>query len=335
MKKRLLTMFLSVTMAFSLVSVHATGAAATLTNTPKIDVTFQDIPNHWAQLPMKWAVENGVLTGTSPTTLSPDETVTRAMAATVLYRYAGSPSVDGAADFSDVPANAYYADAVTWAARTGLTSGKTATTFCPEDAIARQDFAVLLYHLCANRHGLPDTVGKNNVTKPDDFTDVSAVSTYAKDAIDWAVGDLFLSGETKGTECRFLMPQDAITRAEMIHLLRQYDCLIEGHPARLYQFQAETLTSIHIRQGNGTLYQLTDPAEMQRFVEKINAFTYTAQNNPKPAGGFYYYADFFLKQGGFVRLELSPNGIDNHTTARSSDTPYFPQEWFQSFAPQA
>lgn len=295
-------------------------------------VDFPDTLSHWAKLPMTWAVEKGVLTGTSPTTLSPDENATRATAATVLYRYAGSPSVDGTTDFSDVPATAYYADAVAWAAQANLVTGQTATTFCPNDPISREDFAVLLYRLCVTRHGVPEMVGENNVTTLDDFTDLPAVSPYAKDAMGWAVGDLFLSGEAKGTDGLFLMPQNPITRAEMVHLLRQYDCLVEGNPARLYQFRADELTSVHIRQGNGTLYRVTEKAEIQRFVEKINAFTYTAQINPKPAGGFYYYADLFLKEGGTVRLQLNPNGMDNHTTDGSSDRPYFPQEWFQSFA---
>lgn len=76
------------------------------------DAPFADIHGHWAECQMTWAQEAGILTGTSSTTLSPDDTATRAMAVTVLYRYAGSPAVEGTSGFADVPADAYYADGV-------------------------------------------------------------------------------------------------------------------------------------------------------------------------------------------------------------------------------
>ena len=95
------------------------------------DAPFADIHGHWAECQMTWAQEAGILTGTSSTTLSPDDTATRAMAVTVLYRYAGSPAVEGTSGFADVPADAYYADGVAWCVQAGLITGKTETAFRP------------------------------------------------------------------------------------------------------------------------------------------------------------------------------------------------------------
>ena len=70
-----------------------------------------------------WAIENGITTGTTTSTFSPDATCTRAQAVTFLYRASGSPAVSDKAEFSDVSTTAFYADAVAWAAKKGITTG--------------------------------------------------------------------------------------------------------------------------------------------------------------------------------------------------------------------
>lgn len=91
-----------------------------------------------------WAVAQGITNGTSDTTFSPDDTVTRAQTVTFLYRQAGSPIVEGSS-FADVPADAYYANAVRWAVNEGITNGTSATTFSPDDACTRAQIVTLLY----------------------------------------------------------------------------------------------------------------------------------------------------------------------------------------------
>ena len=86
----------------------------------------EDAQDHGIALSLAWAQEEGILLGTGPDQLTPDGEATRAMAVTVLHRYAGTPQANSSQPFSDVPAEAYYADAVTWAVETGLTNGKTA-----------------------------------------------------------------------------------------------------------------------------------------------------------------------------------------------------------------
>lgn len=93
-----------------------------------------------------WAVENGVTTGKSETIFAPKETCTRAQIVTFIYRAAGEPKVDNAVNpFEDVAANAYYADAVLWAVENGITTGKTATRFAPNDTCTRGQGVTFLY----------------------------------------------------------------------------------------------------------------------------------------------------------------------------------------------
>lgn len=323
MVRRLTALCLSLLLAGTL--CLPAGAAAT-----------QDIQGHWAECPMLWAQEKGILTGTSPTTLAPDALATRATAVTVLYRYAGSPAVAGTTAFADVPADAYFAAGTAWAVQTGLVHGRTDTAFCPDDPITREEFTAILYRLLTDRHGVPAQVGENNVTTLSDFADASAVQTYAQDAMAWAVGDLFLSGvsQADGTACLF--PQKAITRGELVHLLRQYDALVEGNPAQLYLFSPETVDSIVLQQGTGPRTQITEPAEMQRFLERVNAFAYTVQENPQPTGGFYCSATIHQKDGTSVSLLLDPNGINHHyTVPAQAGEEFFPLDWLESFGLKA
>ena len=91
-------------------------------------------------------MENGVTTGKSETIFAPKETCTRAQIVTFIYRAAGKPKADNAVNpFEDVSANAYYADAVLWAVDSGITTGKTATRFAPNDTCTRGQGVTFLY----------------------------------------------------------------------------------------------------------------------------------------------------------------------------------------------
>ncbi len=92
-----------------------------------------------------WAVEKGITTGTTATTFDPDAVVSRGQTVTLLYRAAGSPAVAGSGVFTDVPADAYYADAVAWAVARGITNGVTATTFGPNSACTRAQIVTFLH----------------------------------------------------------------------------------------------------------------------------------------------------------------------------------------------
>ena len=92
-----------------------------------------------------WAVTNGITAGTSATTFSPDATVTRGQTVTFLYRAAGSPAVSGTNAFTDVAVDTYYTAAVQWAAREGITSGTSATTFSPDSPCTRAQIVTFMF----------------------------------------------------------------------------------------------------------------------------------------------------------------------------------------------
>ena len=96
-----------------------------------------------------WAVENGVTTGTTPTTFNPNGTCTRAHVVTFLYRYEKKPAVSGENPFTDVSETAYYHDAVLWAVNQGITTGTADGVFNPNGACSRAHVVTFLYRFMA------------------------------------------------------------------------------------------------------------------------------------------------------------------------------------------
>jgi len=92
-----------------------------------------------------WAVENGITKGTTDTTFSPNAKCTRAQIVTFLWRSQKSPASGSVNPFTDVAADAYYVDAVLWAAENGITAGTTATTFSPNNDCTRAQIVTFLY----------------------------------------------------------------------------------------------------------------------------------------------------------------------------------------------
>lgn len=112
---------------------------------PKSTVSFADVPagSYYAKA-VAWAVENGITLGTGDGTFSPNATCTRAQSVTFLYRALGTAptTVNG---FTDVPADAFYADAVAWAVESGVTNGTSASTFSPNNGCTRAQIVTFLY----------------------------------------------------------------------------------------------------------------------------------------------------------------------------------------------
>ena len=113
---------------------------------PKSMSSFADVAEdaYYAKA-VAWAVENGITGGTGNGKFSPDATCTRAQAVTFLYRASGSPAVSGSAAFSDVAANAYYADAVKWAEKNGITGGIGGSLFGSGNNCTRGQIVTFLY----------------------------------------------------------------------------------------------------------------------------------------------------------------------------------------------
>ena len=113
---------------------------------PKNMSSFTDVPaDAFYAKAVAWAVENGITGGTGDGKFSPDATCTRAQAVTFLYRAAGSPKVSGSAEFGDVATNAYYTDAVAWAAKNGITGGIGGGLFGSGNDCTRAQIVTFLY----------------------------------------------------------------------------------------------------------------------------------------------------------------------------------------------
>ena len=107
---------------------------------------FTDVPaGSYYHSAVLWAIENGITVGTSADAFSPDADCTRAQIVTFLWRAEGSPAAGSSDPFTDVAADAYYADAVLWAVKEGITNGSTATTFSPDVTCTRAQAVTFLY----------------------------------------------------------------------------------------------------------------------------------------------------------------------------------------------
>lgn len=172
------------------------------------ETVFTDVPDsaYYAEA-VKWAVAQGITTGTGGTAFSPDMACTRAQVVTFLWRAAGSPVVEGneGMRFTDVPADAYYTQAVRWAVAQGITTGTGAATFSPDAVCTRAQIAVFLYR--ANGSKAPDT-------RDNPFSDV-AEGSYYYDAVLWAVEN----GITTGTSAAAFSPDVVCTRAQIVTFL--------------------------------------------------------------------------------------------------------------------
>ena len=156
--------------------------------------------------------ENGLFSGTSDTTFSPNASMTRAMLVTVLYRLESQPTVSGRSGFSDVKLNSYYEDAVTWAADNGIVNGTGATTFSPNANVTREQMAAILYRYAQyKQYGTTASAGLNG------FSDAAKVSTYAKAPLSWAFAEKLVNG----SEGR-LLPTGNATRAQVAAILHRF-----------------------------------------------------------------------------------------------------------------
>ena len=192
----------------------------------KIQATFREISAElpftdvsegaWYEDAVSYVYQHGLMAGTSATTFAPDATTSRSMIATILWRIAGSPVVDYAMDFADVPQGQWYSEAVRWAASEGIVSGYGNGTFGTNDSITREQFAAMLYRF-AQEQGYDVSVGEN--TNILSYTDAEDVAEYAISAMQWAVGAGIISGTGDGST---LSPQGQATRAQAAVMLMQF-----------------------------------------------------------------------------------------------------------------
>ena len=115
-------------------------------------------------------------------------------------------------------------------------------------------------------------------------------------------------------------------------LLSRYDCLVAGNPAQVCVIHPEQIATITFRPGSAAPYDVTDPAAIQAFAERVNGFTYDHMVRTKntSAPGAYYYVWLKDKTGAVVRrMTLSVNGIDGCEKTVTDGSEIFPLSWLQ------
>lgn len=173
---------------------------------------FADVPqDNWLADAVKYVSENKLMNGTSTTAFSPNENMSRAMLATVLYRMSGE-TAEADSSFGDVSSSAYYAAAVNWASSKGIVNGTGADAFSPNASITREQLAAMLYRYA----GEPSVSADLSA-----YTDVVSISPYAEKAVEWCVAKGILSGKSATR----LAPQDTATRAECAAMLQRFAAL--------------------------------------------------------------------------------------------------------------
>ena len=227
--KRLGTLFLPLALILGLCS---TACAA------EEDTVFSDVAaNAWYVGAVEYVRDNGLMSGTSDTTFSPNGTMTRAMLAVVLYRMAGSPAVSGSDCFTDTADGTWYANAVLWASGEGVMSGYGGGLFGTNDPVNREQIAAILWRYA----GSPAAFG---VAVP--YADEASISAYAVSAAAWAREN----GLINGIDGNRFAPKSNATRAQVATVLMNYLSGRQPAPAPAPNEETRVLVAYFSATGN-------------------------------------------------------------------------------------
>lgn len=175
---------------------------------------FLDIDSEaWYYDGVKYAVENGLMSGTGADTFGPNTTLSRAMIAQMLYALEGKPIVSAANRFPDVSDQDWYAKAASWAQSKGIMTGYGDGRFGPNDSLTREQLALILYNYDQSKGY--DTSARADLSQ---YVDGSSTSAWAQTAMAWAVGEGLLSGR----DANMLAPTGTATRAEVAQIMMNF-----------------------------------------------------------------------------------------------------------------
>ncbi len=176
----------------------------------------------WYYNAVNYVLTKNLFYGIDDTHFGPDDSTTRGMLVTVLWRLDGRPDAEGENIFVDVGARKYYAQPVLWAAQNGIVSGRDATHFDPNANVSREEVAAFMYRYA--RYKGYNLDARADLSK---FPDASQVSRYAKDNLSWAVAAGLISGVKNGN-INYLNPKGNATRAQIAQILIEFEKNIIG-----------------------------------------------------------------------------------------------------------
>ena len=188
--------------------------AASFIKCPSLGFTDLD-PNEWYHASADYVISAGLMQGAPGNEFMPNGTVTRAQMATVLWNLNGKKNVDLLLTYSDIPENEWYTEAIRWASSEGIVSGYGDGRFGPNDLITREQMAVMIYRY-EQKFGSGGFTGAWSYRLP--FSDVSAISEWAFEAVSWCNMKKILQGKINGT----FDPSGPVLRHEMAEVLARY-----------------------------------------------------------------------------------------------------------------
>ncbi len=210
MKKALLTLVIFLMTVFS-ISVLAD-------EIPEFQITansseiYEDVAeDSWYKESIDGVVSLGIMNGTSQLKFEPNADTSRGALVTVLWRITGNPETEAELPFTDLTQN-WYENAVKWAYASGVVNGTGEKTFSPDNSISREALATVLYRYLSYMKG--DT---SVPVAEFDFSDIDKVSSWAKDAVEWAVSNGIISGSNGA-----LLPAKSATRAEIATIVMRF-----------------------------------------------------------------------------------------------------------------
>ncbi len=254
--------------------------------------TFTDVPaTHWAYTAVEKASEAGLMNGYGGTLFGQNDPITRGQMVQILYNYYGEDCGTNSG-FSDVPASAWYAKAVTWASKKGVVSGYSNGTFGPDNQLTREQMVTILYNVADKPETNPSAISQ--------YSDYHQVASYAADGFAWAVSNKVVSGTSSTT----LSPRGTATRAQVAVILVRYLENVEG-----VKFPEVTIPTQPIQPTAGS--QNADGTTNAAYVNslcdvgKSNDYPTTGDASVPNANGFYTKANVDVS-GAKLQYDVIP-----------------------------
>lgn len=256
------------------------------------DKTFPDVTGRdWCYTQVIQAAKTGLMNGYADGRFGKNDPITRGQMVQILYNYYGEDCGTNSG-FSDVPASAWYAKAVTWASKKGVVSGYSNGTFGPDNQLTREQMVTILYNVADKPETNPSAISQ--------YSDYHQVASYAADGFAWAVSNKVVSGTSSTT----LSPRGTATRAQVAVILVRYLENVEG-----VKFPEVTIPTQPVQPTAGS--QNADGTTNAAYVNslcdvgKSNDYPTTGDASSPNANGFYTKANVDIS-GAKLQYDVIP-----------------------------